>query len=310
VRDVSKKVGKEVELILIGEETEVDKNIIDTLSDPLMHLIRNAVDHGIEAPDFRVKNGKPSSGKITLEARNAGGDVIILISDDGQGLDRGALIRKATEKGLRSKPEHEITDREAYNLIFAPGFSTNTEVTEFSGRGVGMDVVRRNIDKVGGNISLESKPGEGMTIQIRIPLTLAIIDGMKLRVGNLVFIVPMLSIQESFKPNDGDVFLDPDGSEMIMIRGECYPVLRLYRIFDIMPDYETLDDGILIMITTDTTTFCLFVDELIGEQQAVIKPLPEYIQKHNIGMHGIGGCAVLGDGSISLIIDINSLVME
>ena len=147
-----------------------------------------------------------------------------------------------------------------------------------------------------------------MTVQIRIPLTLAIIDGMKLRVGNLVFIVPMLSIQESFKPHD--VFLDPDGSEMIMIRGECYPVLRLYRIFDIEPDFENLDDGILIMITTDTATFCLFVDELIGEQQAVIKPLPEYIQKHNIGMHGIGGCAVLGDGSISLIIDINSLVEE
>jgi len=308
VRDVSKKVGKEVELILIGEDTEVDKNIIDTLSDPLMHLIRNAVDHGIETPDVRVSNGKPAAGRLTLEARNAGGDVIILVSDDGQGLDRNALIKKAGEKGLLSKPEHEITDREAYNLIFAPGFSTNTEVTEFSGRGVGMDVVKRNIDKVGGTISLESTPGQGMTIQIRIPLTLAIIDGMKLRVGKLVFIVPMLSIQESFKSND--VFLDPDGSEMIMIRGECYPVMRLYRIFDIAPDFESLDDGILIMITTDTATFCLFVDELIGEQQAVIKPLPEYIQKHNIGMHGIGGCAVLGDGSISLIIDINSLVMD
>ena len=310
VRDVSKKVGKEVDLILIGEETEVDKNIIDTLSDPLMHLIRNGVDHGIEAPDVRVRNGKSPVGKLTLEARNAGGDVIILVSDDGQGLDRTALIKKATEKGLISKPESEISDKEAYNLIFAPGFSTNVEVTEFSGRGVGMDVVKRNIDKVGGNISIESAPGQGMTIQIRIPLTLAIIDGMKLRVGKLVFIVPMLSIRESFKPNDGDVFLDPDGSEMIMIRGECYPVLRLYRIFDIEPDFKNLDDGILIMITTDTATFCLFVDELIGEQQAVIKPLPEYIQKHNIGMHGIGGCAVLGDGSISLIIDINSLVME
>jgi len=310
VRDVSRKVGKEVELTLIGEETEVDKNIIDTLADPLMHLVRNSVDHGIEAPDVRIKNGKPSSGQITLEARNAGGDVVIIITDDGQGLDRSKLIKKALDKGLISKPESEITDKEAYQLIFAPGFSTNAEVTEFSGRGVGMDVVKRNIDKVGGSISLDSVPGQGMTVQIRIPLTLAIIDGMKLRVGNLVFIVPMLSIQESFKPNDGDVFLDPDGSEMIMIRGECYPVLRLYRIFDIRPDFESLDDGILIMITTDTATFCLFVDELIGEQQAVIKPLPEYIQKHNIGMHGIGGCAVLGDGSISLIIDINSLVSD
>ena len=310
VRDVSKKVGKEVDLILIGEDTEVDKNIIDTLTDPLMHLIRNAVDHGIEMPDVRIKNGKPSTGRLTLEARNAGGDVVIIISDDGQGLDRNRLIRKAAEKGLLLKPEHEMSDREAYELILAPGFSTNDEVTEFSGRGVGMDVVRQNIDKVGGSISLESVPGQGMTVQIRIPLTLAIIDGMKLRVGKLIFIVPMLSIQESFKPNDGDVFLYPDGSEMIMIRGECYPVVRLYRIFDIEADYDNLDDGILIMITTDTTTFCLFVDELIGEQQAVIKPLPDYIQKHNTGMHGIGGCAVLGDGSISLIIDINSLVEE
>ena len=308
VRDVSKKVGKEVELILIGEETEVDKNIIDTLSDPLMHLIRNAVDHGIETPDVRALNGKTTTGRITLEARNAGGDVIILVTDDGKGLDRDVLIKKATEKGLNSKPEHEISDKEAYNMIFLAGFSTNTEVTEFSGRGVGMDVVRRNIDKVGGTILVDSTPGKGMTVQIRIPLTLAIIDGMKLRVGNLVFIAPMLSIQESFKPNDGDIFLDPDGSEMIMIRGEVYPVLRLYRIFNIAPDYENLDDGILIMISTDVTTFCLFVDELIGEQQAVIKPLPDYIQKHNTGLHGIGGCAVLGDGSISLIIDINSLV--
>ena len=308
VRDMSKKVGKEVELVLIGEETEVDKNIIDTMSDPLMHLIRNAVDHGIESPDVRLKNNKPATGHVTLEARNAGGDVVVLITDDGAGLNRNSLIRKATEKGLINKPESEISDREAYQLIFMPGFSTNTEVTEYSGRGVGMDVVKRNIDKVGGSISLDSTPGVGMTVQIRIPLTLAIIDGMKLRVGKLVFIVPMLSIQESFKPNAGDVFRDPDGSELIMIRGECYPVLRLYGIFDIVPDYETLDDGILIMITTDTATFCLFVDELIGEQQAVIKPLPEYIQKHNKGMHGLGGCAVLGDGSISLIIDINSLV--
>jgi len=310
VRDVSKKVGKEVELVLIGEETEVDKNIIDTLSDPLMHLIRNAVDHGIETPDVRINAGKPPTGKLTLEARSAGGDVVILISDDGQGLDRNSLLRKANEKGLTTKPDNEYSDREVHNMIFMPGFSTNEEVTEFSGRGVGMDVVRRNIDKVGGTISLESTHGTGTTIQIRIPLTLAIIDGMKLRVGELVFIVPMLSIQESFKPNDGDVFLDPDGSEMIMIRGECYPVIRLYNIFNIESDYDNLDDGILIMITTDATTFCLFVDELIGEQQAVIKPLPEYIQKHNIGMHGIGGCAVLGDGSISLIIDINSLVQD
>ena len=310
VRDISKKVSKEVELVIIGEETEVDKNIIDTLSDPLMHIIRNSVDHGFEAPDVRISNGKSPICKLTLEARNAGGDVIILVTDDGAGLNREAILKKAYEHGLTAKPENEITDKEVYSMIFLPGFSTSDTVTEFSGRGVGMDVVRRNIDKVGGSISIESVPGEGTTVQIRIPLTLAIIDGMKLRVGEHIFIVPMLSIRESFKPGDGDVFLDPDGNEMIMIRGDCYPIMRLHNIFDIVPETESLSDGILVTLTTDTSTFCLFVDELIGEQQAVIKPLPEYIQKHNVGMHGLGGCAILGDGTISLIIDINSLVVE
>ena len=310
VRDISKSLGKEVELDLVGEDTEVDKNIIDTLSDPLMHLIRNAVDHGIETPDNRLKSGKPATGTIKLEARSTGSDVLILISDDGAGLDKNAILAKAYEKGLLVKPESEMSDKEAYNLIFHPGFSTNTDVTAYSGRGVGMDVVKRNIDKVGGTIYLDSTPGVGTSIQIRIPLTLAIVDGMKLRVGNLLFIVPTLSIQESFKPNDGDVFLDPDGAEMIMVRGEVYSVHRLYRIFNIATDYENLYDGILIMVNSDSSTYCLFVDELIGEQQAVIKPLPEYIQKHNTGMHGIGGCAVLGDGSISLIIDINTLVRD
>ena len=310
VRDMSKKVEKEVELKIIGEETEVDKNIIDTLSDPLMHIIRNALDHGLESPEIRAKSGKSPVGTITLEARNAGGDVIILVSDDGTGLNRDAILKKAYEHGLTAKSEQEITDKEVYSMIFLPGFSTNETVTEFSGRGVGMDVVRRNIDKVGGSISIESAPGEGTTVQIRIPLTLAIIDGMKLRVRDLVFIVPMLSIRESFKPNPGDVFLDPDGNEMIMIRGECYPIMRLHRIFNLEPEFDNVYDGILVTITTDTSTFCLFVDELIGEQQAVIKPLPEYLQKHNLGMHGIGGCAILGDGSISLIVDINNLVPE
>ena len=308
VRDMSKKVAKDVDLVIIGEETEVDKNIIDNLSDPLMHLIRNAVDHGLESTQERLQKGKSATGTVTLEARNTGGDVMILVSDDGKGLDKSGIVRKALEKGLITKSEAEISDREAFSLIFAPGFSTNSEVTEFSGRGVGMDVVRRSIENVSGTIAIESEKDKGTTIVIRIPLTLAIIEGMKLRVGKLLFIVPMLSISESFKPNDGDVFLDPDGREQIMIRGECYPVLRLHRIFDIEPDVENLTEGILIMIRTENSSFCLFVDQLIGEQQAVVKPLPLYLQKHNNNMHGIGGCAILGDGSISLIIDINSLV--
>ena len=308
VRDMSKKIGKEIDLVIIGEETEVDKNIIDNLSDPLMHLIRNAVDHGIEPAEVRAAKGKPTKGTVTLEARNTGGDVMIFVNDDGKGLDRSVLIKKAIDKGLTTKTEAEFTDKEAFALMFAPGLSTKEAVTEFSGRGVGMDVVRRNIEKVGGTVSIESAIDAGTSIQIRIPLTLAIIEGMKLQVGNLGFIVPMLSIQESFKPNLEDVFLDPDGNEMIMIRGEVYPIVRLHQIFDIQPDVEDLADGILIMIATENSAYCLFVDQLIGEQQAVVKPLPSYLQRHNTNMHGIAGCTILGDGSISLIVEINSLV--
>ena len=310
VRDMSKKVDKQVNLQIIGEETEVDKNIIDNLSDPLMHLIRNAVDHGLEQPDERRSKGKSPEGNLTLEARNTGGDVMIIVADDGKGLNRDVIVRKAIEKGVTTKSESEISDKEAYSFIFMPGFSTNKEVTEYSGRGVGMDVVRRNIEKVGGTISLESSPGQGTTFLIKIPLTLAIMEGMKLSVGDLTFIVPMLSIQESFKPNMKDVFLDPDGREMIMIRGECYPIVRLHELFAIEPKITKLEDGILVMLNTEKLTFCLLVDQLIGEQQAVTKPLPAYIQTHNNNMHGIGGCAILGDGSIALIIDINNLISD
>ncbi|MCL1975932.1 MAG: chemotaxis protein CheA [Firmicutes bacterium] len=307
VRDMSKKVGREVNLTIIGEETEVDKNIIDHLSDPLMHLIRNSVDHGLEPPGERTAAGKRPAGTVTLEARNTGGDVTITVSDDGRGLDRESIVRKAIERGVTSKSPEEITDKEAYSYIFLPGFSTNEQVTEFSGRGVGMDVVRSNIEKVGGSVLVDSTPGKGTTVQIKIPLTLAIIEGMKLSVGDLTFIVPILSIQESFKPEAKDVFLDPDGNEMIMLRGECYSVLRLHHLFNIVPETENPEEGILIRITNDTHTYCLFADKLLGEQQAVVKPLPLYIQQHNHNMRGLGGCAILGDGSISLIVDVNTL---
>ena len=235
---------------------------------------------------------------------------MILISDDGAGLNRAAIIKKAVEKGITAKSEAEISDKEAFSMIFLPGFSTNSEVTEFSGRGVGMDVVRENIEKVSGTISVDSAPDQGTSILIRIPLTLAIIDGMKLRVGGRTFIVPMLSIHESFKPDMKDVFHDPDGHEIITVRGECYPIVRLHNLFDIEPEIRDLAGGILIMIRTETDAYCLFADHLIGEQQAVVKPLPAYIQRHNTGMHGIGGCSILGDGSISLIIDIKNLVRK
>ena len=307
VRDTSKKLSKEINLTLIGEETEVDKNIIDNLSDPLMHLIRNSVDHGIEAPEERRKKGKPEKGNITLEAKNVGEDVIIIVSDDGKGLDRQLIIEKSRERGLIDKDDSEISDKEAFSYIFLPGFSTKEAVTEFSGRGVGMDVVRRYIEKLGGIISVESEKDKGTSFIIRIPLTLAIVDGMRLTVGPISFIAPMASIREAFVPDISKVFSDPEGNEMIMIRGECYPILRLNQFFNIESEAENIEDGILVMIESGSRAFCVLVDRLLGEQQVVVKPLPEYIQKSVGTLDGISGCTILGDGRISLIMNVNNL---
>ena len=306
VRDISKKIGKEADLIILGEETEVDKSIIDNLSDPLMHLIRNSLDHGLETPEERTAKGKTAHGKITLEAQNTGGDVIISVRDDGRGLNRQVILQKAAAKGILTKPESEMTDREVYSLIFMPGFSTKDQATELSGRGVGMDVVRRNIDKIGGTIGVESLPDVGMSITIRIPLTLAIIEGMMLSVGETVFIAPILSIRESFKPVAGSVFCDPQGNEMIMIRGECYSVLRLHKFFKLETEVTNFEDGILVMVETESRTFCIFVDKLIGKQQAVVKPMPSYIIKNKGRLKGLAGCTIMGDGSIGLILDFNT----
>ncbi len=307
VRDMCRKTGKQADLVIIGEDTEMDKSVIDNLGDPLMHLIRNSMDHGIEPPEERVKLGKPPVGKIIVEARNTGGDVIISVSDDGAGLDRDLLVKKGIDRGLIKKPEAEVTDKEAYQLIFAPGFSTNENVTEFSGRGVGMDVAVRSIEKMGGSLNVDSTPHKGMAVQMRIPLTLAIIAGMQVGVGERVFIVPLLSIQKSFKPKSGEVFSDPDGHEMILVRGKCYPVVRLYELFNIESARTQLEDGILVLIDADEQSCCLFVDELIGEQQTVIKPLPLYISRYRTWTKGIAGCTILGDGGVSLIVDINGL---
>jgi len=308
VRDMSNRTGKKAELIIIGEDTELDKNVIDNLSDPLMHIIRNAMDHGLETAEERSAAGKDPKGKITLEAHNAGSDVLISISDDGRGLNKQALIEKGVKKGLLKKNPEDVTDKEAYSLIFAPGFSTKEKVTEYSGRGVGMDVAMRNIEKLGGALVVDSTPGHGMSVQIRIPLTLAIIEGMQVSVGGHVFIVPLLSIKESFKPKMRDITKDPDGNEMITMRGSCYPILRLHQVFNIDTDVTSFEDGILIILETQTLTYCLFVDELIGEQQTVVKPLPVYISRILGSSKSIAGCTILGDGSVSLILDINGLM--
>ncbi len=308
LRDICKKTDKKAELFISGEDTEMDKSVIDNLGDPLMHIIRNAIDHGIEEPSVRLQKGKPETGRITVDARNNGGEVLVVVSDDGQGLDREKILKKGVEVGLIKKPESEMTDKEVYSLIFAPGFSTNQVVTEFSGRGVGMDVVQRNVEKMGGSISVDSVPGHGMSVQFRIPLTLAIITGMQVSVGGSVFILPLLSITKSFKPAPGEMFKDPDGNEMILIRGKCYPIVRLHSIFGIEGAQTELHDGILVMLEGDGRSYCLFVDALIGEQQTVIKPLPPYITRSLGWQHGISGCTILGDGSVSLILDVTGLL--
>lgn len=310
VRDMSTKIDKKARLVIIGEDTEVDKNVLDNLADPLMHLVRNSMDHGIETPDERTKAGKNPTGEVKLEARNTGGDILILVADDGHGLDKEALVTKGIEKGLIKKPKEEVTDKEAYSLIFTPGFSTKQEVTEFSGRGVGMDVAMKNIEKIGGTLSVNSEPGKGMTVQIRIPLTLAIIDGMQVCVGESSYIIPLLNIRESFKPAKGAVFSDPDGNEMIYIRDNCYPVVRLYDKFGIDTNIKNPEDGILVTIEAQSMTFCLFVDDLVGEHQTVVKPIPVYISNILGEMKSIAGCTILGDGSISLILDVNGLLSQ
>lgn len=304
VRDMSKKINKKVDLTILGEDTEVDKNIIEHIGDPLMHIIRNSVDHGIEDAESRKLSGKADVGKIVLEAKHTGGEVWIVIEDDGKGLDRLKILEKAEEKGMLSKLSSELSDSEVFNLIFAPGFSTKEAITEFSGRGVGLDVVSRNITELGGTIQIESVLGKGTTFKIKIPLTLAIIEGMMMRVGNCFFAVPIINVQESFSVKSADIIIDPNGNEFMMLRGKCYPIMRLHKKFSMAAKTYEIEKGILIMIEYAGKSVLLFADEILGEQQLVVKSLSKFMRK----VRGISGCALLGDGKISLIIDPSGLV--
>lgn len=306
VRDMSKKLSKEVKLKIVGEDTEVDKNIIEHISDPLMHLVRNSIDHGLESPEERIAKGKPEIGTITLEAKNEGGDVLIIVNDNGKGLSREKLLTRARENGLINRPENEITDKEVFSYIFLPGFSTKDKVTEFSGRGVGMDVVTKNISLVGGTVSIDSKPNVGTTITLKIPLTLAIMDGMIIRVGKSTYTIPIKGIKESFRAKEDDIITDPDGNEIIMIRGECYPIFRLHKLYNVKTEIVNIPDGIIVMVNNEGKSFCIFADELIGQYQVVVKALPQYIKNFN-KTNGLLGCTLLGDGSISLILDVAGL---
>lgn len=311
VRDMSKKLGKKAELITVGGDTEVDKTINDAMVDPFMHMIRNSMDHGIESPEERLAAGKPEVGRITLSAKNVGGEIVIEISDDGRGLDSEKLLAKAERNGLLTKPMSAYTDKEAFALIMAPGFSTSEEVTEYSGRGVGMDVVRKNVEQIGGTISISSVKGQGTTFTIKIPLTLAIVDGMNISVGKTIFTLPIASISQSFKVNDPkQIIRNTNGTEMILIRGECYPIIRLNRYFGIPGGAEDITEGILIQVNNNDSKACIFADELIGEFQVVVKPFPIFFSKYDLKRRGLSGCSILGDGTISLILDSNNLICE
>lgn len=306
VRDISKKLDKEMQIELIGEETEVDKNVIEQISDPLMHLVRNAADHGIESKQERKKLGKEEVGKITLEACNSGGDVLIKVMDNGRGLDKDKILEKAKKNGLIEGNENDLSEKKIFSMIFIPGFSTSEEVTEFSGRGVGMDVVRNNIEGLGGSISVDSTKEEGTTVTLKIPLTLAIVSGMIIRVGNAKYTVPIMSIRQSFRPSAEDIIVDTEGNEMVMVRGDCYIIRRLNQMYNVKDAEENFENGILILIENNDDAFCIFADEIIGEQQVVVKPLPEYVKKFDT-IYGISGCTLLGDGDISLILDVANL---
>lgn len=308
VRDVGKKLKKEVEFITMGESTEVDKTIIDGIADPLMHLVRNSMDHGLENKEERIAAGKNPVGKVILSAQNVGGDIIISVSDDGKGLDPAGILEKAKEKKLLVKPEEEYSEKEILNLIMAPGFSTKEVVTEFSGRGVGMDVVKKNIEKVGGSISIESEIGSGTNIFLKIPLTLSIISGMEVQVGEDIYEIPISNIRETFKITTSQLITDPDKNEMVMIRGVCYPLIRLHDIFEDEKCDTNIEDGILMLVDSGDTFACLFMDDLIKKHQIVVKPIPKYLNRYSIQNAGIAGCTILGNGSISLIVDIPAIL--
>jgi two-component system chemotaxis sensor kinase CheA len=303
VHDLATKSGKKIKLNLEGEATEVDKTVIEQIADPLVHIVRNSCDHGVETPEKRVAAGKDETGTVTLEGRHEGGEVWILIKDDGNGLSRERILAKAKERGLIEEDPTDWPDERVFKMIFEPGFSTAEQVTDISGRGVGMDVVRRNIEKLNGRIDISSKEGEGSTFILRIPLTLAIIDGMLVRVGNARYMIPTLSIRESLVPEKKQITITPDGREVLRLREEMLQVYRLYDLFDQKPDSEVLQDGILIVAEDSGRSFALFVDEIIGQQQTVIKGMSDYIGR----ARGFSGCTILGDGSVSLILDIGSL---
>jgi two-component system, chemotaxis family, sensor kinase CheA len=302
VRDLSRKANKKVQLQISGEETEVDKTIAEELTDPLLHTVRNACDHGIESPEERIAAGKNPEACIKLAAYHQGGQIVIEISDDGRGLDREKIFHKAVQKGL-IEPHAALSEQEIFNLIFEPGFSTAAQITELSGRGVGMDVVRRNIQKLRGRIDIQSKIGQGTTFFLKLPLTLAIIEGLVVGVGQHRYIVPIFAVRELISPTAESLLTVHGRNEMALVRDHILPVLRLSRRFCVEPKSEDPCDGLLIVTECQEQHFCLLVDEVLGKQEVVIKSLGDMLKN----ISGIAGGAILGDGRVGLILDLEGV---
>ncbi len=303
VRDLATKVEKQVELKLSGEDTELDRTIIDEIGDPLIHMVRNSVDHGIEKPEVRLAHGKPAVGTLHMNAFHQGGNIVIQISDDGAGLNEERILAKAIEKGIINEKQ-QLSKKEIFGLIFAPGFSTADKVSDLSGRGVGMDVVRSNIEKLRGKVDIDSTPGKGAVFTIYLPLTLAIIDGLIIAVGEEHYILPTLSVKESFRPHANMISTVHERGEMVNVRGHLSPLLRLYELFGIKPKSTNANDGIIIVIESGNQQRCLLVDDLVGKQEVVIKSLGDAFKRNR----ALSGASILGDGRVGLILDVSTLV--
>jgi two-component system chemotaxis sensor kinase CheA len=302
VRDSAGKLNKKVQLKVVGEGTELDKGLIEKVSDPLTHLVRNSLDHGIEPPDERIAKGKNPLGTITLRAAHQGGNIVIEVSDDGAGLNRERIIAKARERGI--PVSDNMSDTEVWQIIFAPGFSTAAVVTDVSGRGVGMDVVKKNIEGIGGRVEINSQQGQGSTITIRLPLTLAILDGLSIAVGEQIYILPLSFISESLQPSPGDIKEISGQGQVVHVRGEYLPLMALHRMFNVLPKFTDPMEGIIVLLEAEGKKAALLVDELVGQHQVVIKSLETNYRK----VAGISGATIMGDGRVALIIDVGALV--
>jgi two-component system chemotaxis sensor kinase CheA len=302
VRDLSRKTGKQANLELAGEDTELDRQMVEELADPLMHMIRNAVDHGAEPPEARIACGKSPIARLDLKAWHTGGFIYIEISDDGRGLAREKILAKARERGLIADGEH-LSDREVFRFIFEPGFSTAEKITDISGRGVGMDVVRDQIVKLRGRIDIVSRPGNGSTFTIKLPLTMAVIEGLVVGVGEHRYIIPIFVVRETLKSGPDSISKVPDGGEIVLVRGSLLPILCLYKRFGVVPKSEDPAQGVLIVVESARRSYCVQVDEVIGKQEVVIKGLG--VAFRNIA--GVAGGSILGDGRVGLILDVEAL---